>query len=246
MNFRKLLSDNLPILLTSTAISGVISTAALAVKATPKATRDIWDAQSEFGRELTKLEVVRLTWQYYTPAVIMGGLTIGAIITLRGVDAKRQAAIAGLYSLTDKAFTEYKERVIQEIGESKESKIQDEIAKTHIEENPITSSEVIITGAGKHLCYDSVTGRYFESDIETIRRAVNDINLKCINEMYAEQNDFYRLIGLPITAYGAEVGWRTDHPLDIHFSSHITEDGRPCLSLDYRLQPIHGYYKINY
>lgn len=251
MDLRKLISDNLPGILTSMAVTGVITTTVVAVRATPAALRDIWDAEQDVTvddlRSNTRraLDRVQVAWHHYVPAAVIGGMTIAAVIGAHSISTKRQVAIAGLYSLTERAYHEYKEKVIDQIGQNKEKVIRDEIAREHIEQNPISSQEIIITGTGKHLCYDSITGRYFESDIESIRRAVNDINAKCLNDMYAEQNDFYRLIGLPITPYGAEIGWRFDHLLEIDFSSHLAEDGRPCLSLDYRVEPIRGYYKIN-
>lgn len=245
MDIRKLVSDNLPLILTTTAVTGVVSTTVLAVAATPKALRDIWDAESEQEDPITPLEKVKLTWGYYAPAVVVGGLTVAAIVGIHSVHARRQAAVLGLLSLTEKAYSEYRTKVVETIGENKDKAIRDEVAKDRIENDPVSSHEVIITGAGQHLCYDSITGRYFESDIESIRRAVNDINAQCLNEMYASQNDFYRLINLPLTPFGEEIGWRHDHLLDVSFSAHIAENGRPCLSLDYGLQPIRGYHKIN-
>lgn len=245
MDIRRVISDNMPLLLTSMAVTGVVSTAVLAVRATPEAIREIWDAESEHDRKITNLEKARLTWRHYVPAAFVGGVTITAMIGVHSVSTKRQAAIAGLYSLTERAYSEYRNRVIEEIGEKKDKAIRDDIQKSRIENNPVSSSsEIIITGAGDHLCYDSITGRYFESNIEKIKSAQNEINAKCINEMYASQNDFYRMIDLPITPFGEEIGWRTDHMMDISFSSHLEpETKRPCLSLDYRLDPIRGYYK---
>ena len=63
--------------------------------------------------------------------------------------------------------------------------------------------------------------------------------------MYASHNDFYRLIGLPGTTYGEEVGWRTDNMMDLEYSSHLAEDGRPCLCIEYHVAPVRNYYKIN-
>lgn len=240
---RKTITDNLPVILTSVAIGGVVSTTVLAVRATPEATRQIWDAQSELGREITKTEVVRLVWKQYVPAALMGTVTIAAIVGAHGVHTKRQAVIAGLYSLTERSLSEYREKVLEVVGDKKEQSIRDAIAEDRIKNNPVTASEVVIIGNGEQLCYDSISGRYFMSDQETIRAARNEINAQCNSDMYASQNDFYRLIGLPPTVFGEEQGWRSDHHLDVSFSSHISDDGRPCLSLDYHMSPIRGYYK---
>lgn len=244
MNVRKLLTDNMPVILTSMAITGVLSTTVIAVRATPKALRDIQEAQSEHDRVLTKLEKVKLTWQYYIPASVVGIATIAAIVGVNSIHTKRQAVLAGLYTLSERAYSEYRDKVVETIGEKKDKALRDEIADERIQNNPANTTEIIFTGTGNHLCYDSLSGNYFESSIEVVRSAQNTINAQCINDMYASQNDFYRLIGLPINGYGEEVGWRTDNMMDISFSSVLEPTtGRPALSLDYRNHPIRGYYK---
>lgn len=245
MDFKKVLSDNMPLLLTSAAVAGVVSTTVLAVRATPQSLRDIWDAESDLDRKTTIWEKTRLVWKYYIPAAVVGGATIASVIGAQSLNTKRQAALVGLYSLSNQAFVEYKDKVVEKLGEKKEKDIRDEVMKDRVENDPPKSSEIIITGKGEHLCYDSITGRYFKSDIEKVRKAQNDINHTCLNDMYASLNDFYRLIGLPVTAYGEEIGWRYDNLLDISFSSHVTEDGEPALCLDYAMDPIRGYYKMN-
>jgi len=70
------------------------------------------------------------------------------------------------------------------------------------------------------------------------------VNLLCINEMSASQNDFYRRIGLPCVETGEQVGWNTDHPMELQFSSVLTDDNKPCLAINYYRAPKAGYYKI--
>lgn len=242
MKIGKLISENMPTLLTSVAVVGVVSTTILAVKATPMAYRDILDAESELG-DITKLDKVRLTWHYYIPTAIMGAITITSIVGVNTVSSKRQAAIAGLYTITDKAFTEYKDKVAEVIGDKKEQEVKDEIAKDRMEKDPVTKGQVLITGLGEQLCYDYYSGRYFESDIETIRRAVNDINENILNDMYASLNEFYRKIGLEDIPHGDEVGWTTSRKLDVEYSAQIATDGRPCICIGYGMEPMRDYFK---
>lgn len=238
MKISRILSDNLPTILTSVAAVGTISTAVLAVKATPLAYRDIMDAQSEFVEPITNLDKVKLTWQYYVPAALMGTITISAIIGINAVSSKRQAAIAGLYTLTDKAFNEYKDKVVEVIGEKEEEKVRHEVAKDQMEANPPVKSEIIFTGDGTQLCYDAVNSRYFESDMQVIRSAVNDINEKIINEMYATQNDFYSRLGVDLVKYGDEIGWTSDRMLEVDYSAQLTPDGKPCISIGYQMETL--------
>lgn len=237
--------DNSPLILTYVAVAGVASTAILAVKATPKALNDLIHAQEFAEKDLTVKETIEVTWKYYIPAAASGAVTVAAIIGSHSISKRRNAALITVYSLTETALKEYQAKVREQIGENKEQKVRDSIAKDHVMNTPMVNAEVLVTGTGEQLCHDSFTGRYFKSDIEAIRRAQNDINARIINEMYASQNDFYRLIGLPGTTYGEEVGWTTDNMMDLEFSSHLADDGRPCLNIEYHATPVRGFYKIN-
>lgn len=240
------LNNHAPAILTGLGVAGSIGSVVLAVQATPKALKDIWNHESETGEETTWQQKIQLTWKHYVPTALALATTTGSIIGAQGLNYRRQAALMSVYALTETAYREYREKVTEQIGEKEEGKIRDEIAKDRMESNPARPTEIIMTGSGDHLCYDSLTGRYFRSDIETIRKAVNDINSKCLSETYASQNDFYQRIGLDPVAFGEENGWRFDHLMEVHFSSHLSETtGSPALSLDYSLSPIRGYYKIN-
>lgn len=84
----------------------------------------------------------------------------------------------------------YQEKVVETIGEKKEQQIRDEVAKEQVAKNPVSKNEVIITGGGETLCYDSLSGRYFKSDIEKLRKAVNELNHTMVNDMCASLNDY--------------------------------------------------------
>ena len=131
--------------------------------------------------------------------------------------------------------------MIETIGEKKEQGIRDAVAKDKMKKDPVVDKEVIITGRGSSLCYDSIS-RYFECDIETIRKAENTINKKLLNEMYVSLNDFYYEIGLRPSDIGDDLGWNIDDGLvDLYFSSQIAEDGRPCLVINYRIAPRYDF-----
>lgn len=242
----RFLNDNSPAILTGIGVAGTVGTTVLAVRATPRALRDIMDEESQRVEELTWQEKVRLTWVHYVPATATGLATISAIVGAQSINQRRQAALMGVYALTETAFREYREKTVEHVGERDEQKIRDQIAMDSIENNPSVGSQIIMTGNGEHLCYDKLTGRYFKSDMEKVRKAVNDINEECLNNMYASQNDFYRLIGLPPVEMGEEQGWRYDNTMEVNFVSHIDPgSGQPALAIDYVTTPKRNYHKIN-
>ena len=243
----RMLDTNKPVILTGIAAVGVLTTAIFTAKGTFQAADLIRENEYKDNGLWVRLpnkERLLLVWQAYIPAVSVGAVTLACLIGAQSVNSRRQALLISGYTLSEAAFREYREKAVDAFGVQKEQKIRDDIAKDHVAANPV-SSQVIITGIGEVLCYDTLSGRYFNSDMETLRRAQNDINALCINDMYASQNDFYRLIGLPINGYGEEYGWSTEVMLDLQFSTVLSEDGRPCISIDYRMSPIRGYYKMS-
>ena len=102
-----------------------------------------------------------------------------------------------------------------------------------------------VTGTGMTLCYDVISGRYFKSDIEKIRQAVNNVNYRMKYEDYIAVNDFYEEIGLGPIQIGNELGWHIDDGyLDVCFSSKLTGDGTPCLVLDYIAAPRYEFKNL--
>ena len=66
--------------------------------------------------ELSKLDAVKITWKEYVPAGIAGVLSVGCIIGSNAVNTKRNAALAAVCALSEKAFREYQSKVIETIG----------------------------------------------------------------------------------------------------------------------------------
>lgn len=237
-----------PEILLAIGIGSGITAAVLAVKATPKALQMIdKKKQEDHMDELTPIETVKVAWKPYIPAVTTGVFSIACLISANSVHSKRNAALATAYQLSTTAFNEYREKVVETIGEKKEKVVHDNIAKERIEKNPPSESTVILTGKGKTLCYDAYSDRYFESDMDRIRRAINDLNYRMTTgmEMSISLNEFRDAIGLPRIPIGEEVGWRVDEGLiDIHFSSQITDDDRPAIVLEYLIPPQYGFNKL--
>ncbi len=250
-----------PEILIGLGIASAITSTVLAVKATPKALLLIKKEEKIKARKynakydeldiaaeslsLSKPEMIKVTWKCYIPAAISGVASVAFLLGSNSVHVKRNAAIATAYKLSETALTDYKKEVIETIGEEKAKLIQDKVAQKHVDEHPVSSNQVIIAGSGKQLCYDGISGRYFESDIQTIRAAVNTINETMVYEMYASLGDFYNEIGLPPTTLSDELGWNLDDgQLEISYGSAISDDGRPCITLDYHVAPRYDFSKL--
>lgn len=242
---KKTISKRSPEILTGIGIAGMITSTVLAVKATPKALDLIREKEDELEADkLTISETIQTTWKCYIPAATTCITSAACIICANSVHVKRNAAIAAAYKLSEKALVEYKDAVIETIGEKKENLVNDKLAEKKLEKNPVSKSEVIISG-GTALCYDSIGGRYFKSDIESIKRIENMLNKQMLRDDYISLNDFYDEIGLPHTDAGRELGWSVnDGLIDIRFSSQIADNGEPCLVVDYSNPPKYNFNKF--
>jgi hypothetical protein len=243
-----LLTKNSPTILTGFGVAGIITTAIMAVKATPKAMELIEDERCDRrnskgpNKDLTKKDIIKITWKCYLPATIVGMSTIGCIIGANSINLRRNAALAGLYSLSETALKEYKGKVVETIGKNKERQIRDDIAKDQIRDNPVNDKEIVLTGNGETLCYDALGGRYFKSDIEEIRKVLNELSRRLLSEMSISLNEVYSDLGLSSTKLGDMICFHVDDGLiEPEFSSQLTEKGVPCLVLNFVEEPRYCY-----
>ncbi len=245
---KEAVSKHSPEILTGIGIAGMVTTTVLAVKATPKALVLIEEKKKEERTDkLTPIDTIKVTWKCYIPAVVTGTASIACLVGASSVNARRNAALATAYQLSTTALSEYKDAVVETIGEKKEKAVKDKVAEKQIEKNPVAKSEVIITNSGDTLCFEPTSGRYFKSDIEKIRRAVNNLNEQMIHDIfgYVSLNDFYDELGLDHTDIGDDLGWNINEgQIKIDFSSQLTNDGTPCVVIDYDVRPTYGYDKI--
>ena len=186
-------------------IAGLITSGIMAVKATPKALAKINDEEkmrcvyvtpenggsgyyqlADGQNHLSKLEMVKSCWAVYAPSVILAIASTALIINGNTVKTRRTAALATAYKLSETALTEYKDMVVETIGEKKEKTMQEKISAKKAENTPV--QQVIVTSKGETLCLDTLGGRYFRSSHDTIKKMENLINLDLRNELYVSLN----------------------------------------------------------
>ena len=248
----KILSDNSPLILTGIGAAGVLTTAYLTGKASIKASKLVDEATIDLNserytknptpkyRHLEKQDIVKLVWKEFIPPAASAGVTLTAIILANRIGTRRAAALAAAYTVSERAFTEYREKVVEKIGPKKETAIRDEIAVERAKNNPAPAT--LIIGDGKVPCLDSPTGQWWECDLETIRKAENDINFQLINQDTATQTDYFSLVGLQQTSTSCDMGWHVDKKMNLHISHGIAENGpykgKPYISVDYAMIPM--------
>lgn len=242
----KMITKNSTTILTGMGVAGFVTTVVTAVNATPKALEILAEEQVRRKREgvtkeyelIPKKDIIRLTWKKYLPSAIIGTLSIACFVSANSINLRRNAALAGAYTLAETTLKEYRSKVVETIGENKARQIKDDIAQDKVRNNPVKDEEIIFTGKGDTLCYDALSGRYFKSDIEFIRKTLNDLSVRLMNENTISLNDIYYALGLEDIGAGEYLEFNVDDGLlEPKFSATLTSKNTPCLVLDLWTEP---------
>lgn len=249
--FNKFVNKNSPSILTGLGVAGLFTTVAMAIYATPRALERIqieeerrWDEadipDGDSIAPMTPVEILQVTWKEYIPTAIMLAATATCIIGSNSVNMRRNSALAAIYSLSETAAREYKSKVKKTVGAKKEQEISDDLDQDRLNNHPVDSRYIIPSGNGDFLCYDSLSGRYFRSTVEKLRKIENDYNKRLLSEMYLSLNDLYSEMNLENINLGEDMGWVVDKEmLEFNITTKVASTGEPCLVIGYRTVPIH-------
>ena len=235
----KFVKKNASTILTVVGSAGVVATAVLSVKATPKAMRLLENAKEEKKEDLTVMEKVKIAGPAYIPAVLTGVGTVACIFGANILNQRQQAAMSSAYALLDNSYRNYRNKVKELYGEDADGKVKEELAKDKYKEQDIEVSD------GKQLYYDEYSERYFEATSEQMLRAENVINRRMMETSGAYLNEWYELVGLERTDYGDYMGWSSCELYDMYWSSWfdihkekvIMDDGLQVTILRFAMDP---------
>lgn len=259
-------AENSPAILTALGVTGTLTTAVLAAKAafaSVEVLKDAEEAKREefFGDQtdvegevveiecepLTTKEQVQAVWKLYAPAAVSAAMTVSAIIFAGRIQDRRNAALVSAYTFAEKSLKEYRDKAVSKPGGKKrDQEIRDEIAQDGVTNNPLSSREVIVISDGNVLCRDAYSGRYFTSDMESLRKAENNLNWEILNNGYASLSDWWHLINVESTSESDELGWNTDTKFEIEFSTALTDTNKPCIVTTFRPAPVPRFYRNNH
>lgn len=227
-------TEKSPEILVGIGLAGMLTSTVLAVKATPKAI-EILEQEDE---DLTNLEKVKKTWKCYIPAAIGYCTSAACIVTATSTHNKRNAMLAGAYKLSESALIEYRNKVVEVVGEEQEKEIRDSIAKDRVEDRPT----IACFGKDDYLCYDMLSGRYFKSNVDKINKTVNEMNYKLLNDNILSLNEFYYELGMKGTDIGYEQGWDISKGMiEVSFSSILSDGDEPCIVMHFDNPPQYGF-----
>lgn len=149
------LKKHSPEILIVAGVVGVVTSAVMACKATMKLNDTLTDTkekvedfhadeanytEEEGKKTLTliyskaALDIAKL----YGPSVVLGGLSITAILTSNNILRKRNIALAAAYTAVDKSFKEYRGRVIERFGKELDRELKYNIKAKEVEETVVS------------------------------------------------------------------------------------------------------------
>lgn len=179
--------------------------------------KDLAVVYAQTGMKLAKL---------YAPAVALGTLSLGCVLTSNNILRKRNVALAAAYATIDKSFKEYRGRVVERFGEEVDRQLKYNIKAKEVEEKVVdekTGEEktvkktIEVTGIDGYSDYarffDSAS-KYWEETPEynlmflrAEERYANDL---LRSKGYLFLNDVYEMLGIPRSEAGQSVGWIYD------------------------------------
>lgn len=226
---------HLPMMASTVAFAGVIFTMALTAKATVKAVKIAEELDSDKPKDIAKA-----TWKCYIPPMVAGVMTMSCIVAATTMNQKRFLSMAGLYSVTNDAFEDYKRKTKESIGEPKERKIRESILQEKLSKTDVPA-EMLNVSDGLDLCFDEWSGRYFLNTQSNITQKVAEFNQRLVWETWLSLNELYLTLGLDWAECGDRVGWNVDKFCEVSFATKLAPNGKPCIVMEFLNSPTYEY-----
>lgn len=247
-----------PEILTGAGIVGLVGAGVLASKATLKmpelmtqfreakeTVQYLRDEQSEEAyssqdhvSDVTALHVVTVkeVIKAYAPAITLGVLGVVSILSAHGIMRHRNVALAAAYKLVEQSFSEYRKRVVEEVGEDKDREYRHGIET--VEKKVKGSSEVERTSTMKKPHEYSGYARFFdEGNANWSKNADHNLLFLRKHQQYANDllisrghvflNEIYDELGFERTKAGSVVGWVVSKDGDNYVDFGIYEFNSP-------------------
>lgn len=161
----------------------------------------------------------------YAPSIILGTLSIGAILTSNNMLRKRNMALATAYAAVDKSFKEYRSRVVERFGEELDRELKYNIRKEQVEETIVDENgeEKTVTKEVEVVDSSAISdfARFYddgclgwtkdpEMNLMFLRRQHDAANDRLKDKGYLFLNEVYEMLGIPRSKAGQSVGWIYD------------------------------------
>ena len=196
------------------------------VAANPEMVKEEYTVEdAEKDKKIVKVQTAVKVAKLYAPSIAVGVVSIGAIFASNNIMRKRNVALGAAYATVDRAFKDYRNRVVDRFGEELDKELRynlktKEVKETVEDENgkkktvkrnikymdsPTPSEFAVIYDDGcAGWTKDPEDNKFFL--IQQQRYA----NERLKRRGYLSLNEVYELLGFPSTKAGQVVGWLYD------------------------------------
>lgn len=232
------MEKNAPAILFGVGIVGFAATTVLAARATLKVGDVLDEAQADLGQieqakstvpaekyseqdamqdkvivyTKTSMKLVKL----YAPALAVGVVSIACLTKSHNMLNRRNVALTAAYAAVDKAFKDYRQRVVEEYGEEKDREFQfgvDRHKETVVDEDGKKKTVTVSRpqGVSQYARFFDETAKNWKKNaaanktfLLNVERYAND---KLQLQGYLLLNEVYDMLGFERTSPGCVVGW---------------------------------------
>lgn len=194
-------------LLAILAMLGLATTTGLAIDATVKAIK-LCEKKEIKGRK----EVIKTVWRLYIPAVGAFVVTTVSIIGNAHINARRLATVTGLYAMSQADLKALKEKAKEVLGERKEERMEDDIAKERLNKViPAQQDQIIETGHGNKLFMEWLTGQLIRTSPEHVEAVAERMDNQFSKEVdgVVEVSYYLEQFRIPTDCWVAKAIWDT-------------------------------------
>lgn len=240
-----------PEILVAAGVVGTVASTIMACKATTKVSDILEDTKSQvdqvhavlddrnisedkYSQEDAKKDLTIVYVQsgvklvkLYAPAVALGVLSLGCILTSNNILRKRNVALAAAYTAVDHGFKEYRGRVVERFGEAVDHELKYNIKAKKITETVVNEEtgkekkvKKTIDVVGDPSTYSDYA-RFFdelcpmwekdpEYNLIFLKAQQNYANDLLRSRGHLFLNEVYDMLGIPRSKAGQVVGWVYD------------------------------------
>lgn len=203
-----------------------------------KTTVKLSEREDEKGEELTKKEKAKVIARESIAPATVSALTLGMVIASGIISIKKQKALSAALALSTEAMSTYRDKVVETLGEKKEAEMRGDIARDELRNDIFDEDDVYNTGTGNTLFKDGISKQKFRASIDHVREQQLQIVKWYGSEDFISVNEWYGYLGIEqMDDIHDYIGWSSDHWLDFELIATKTQNGTPCLMLDYTKSP---------
>ena len=236
-------------ILTVAAIGSTLAAVYFAVKDSPRLMEKIDELKDS---DKTKLEKAKEIAPIVARTAVATGVSIGCTIANHKHASNVIQSLTSAYQMATIAKDEIGKKTEEIAGPEVAQKVRESIGFDHAQKSFGSGAieHVIDTGHGNSLFFDEWSGTWFYSDVNFIKKCINDLNYQLMNDMSVSLNEFYSYLDIPNAKVGKHAdnnGWHIDDgQIEVEFYAKLDDCDQAYTVMSFRNDPRSMYYRARW